>query len=36
MADDREATSTLLKSLAPLDGLKRDNLQEQKVQCALD
>ena len=26
MADDREATSTLLKSLAPLDGLKRDNL----------
>jgi CRP-like cAMP-binding protein len=26
MADEREATSTLLKSLAPLDGLKRDNL----------
>jgi CRP-like cAMP-binding protein len=26
MADDREATSTLLKTLAPLDGLKRDNL----------
>jgi len=26
MADEREVTSTLLKSLAPLDGLKRDNL----------
>ncbi|HEY5102569.1 MAG TPA: cyclic nucleotide-binding domain-containing protein, partial [Steroidobacteraceae bacterium] len=26
MADERETTSTLLKSLAPLDGLKRDNL----------
>jgi CRP-like cAMP-binding protein len=26
MADEREATATLLKSLAPLDGLKRDNL----------
>src|SRR5580700_1114214 len=26
MADEREVTSTLLKSFAPLDGLKRDNL----------